>query len=276
MSVAPNRQGCGLLELDFIAGRTTVTRAESHSPLKWLLPRRKTPAAWVYSSTFGGGLVGGDRIEMRVGVRNKARAVLATQSSTKVYRCLPETHCFQSLSANVGSEAVLVVAPDPVTCFAGASYEQQQIIRLAPDATLVYVDWLTSGRRARGESWAFSRYRNRLDLYRDGSRLLTDSLLLDPSDGPLDSPIRMGRFHCSATVVMCGPQSQTACESLLTEVNDRPIEPGANVVDAASPLDSGVIWRLAGLTTESISRLLKQRLEFLTPLLGESPWGRKW
>jgi urease accessory protein len=163
-STLPTRQGCGSIELEFIAGRTVVTHAQSHSPLKWLLPRRRTSAAWVFSSTFGGGLVGGDRIEMQVDVREGARAVFATQSSTKVYRCRPNTHCHQSLSANIGSDALLVVAPDPVTCFAGASYEQQQVIRLAPDATIVYVDWLTSGRRARGESWGFSRYRTQLDL----------------------------------------------------------------------------------------------------------------
>ena len=213
---------------------------------------------------------------MQVDVREGARAVFATQSSTKVYRCRPNTHCHQSLSANIESDALLVVAPDPVTCFAGARYEQQQVIRLAPDATIVYVDWLTSGRRARGESWGFSRYQTRLDLYRDGQRLLTDSLLLDPDDGPLDSPFRMGQYHCCATVVMSGPQSEAACETLLKEVGARPIEPGCPVIDSASSLTSGAIWRVAGNTTEAVGRVLKERLEFLKPLLGESPWARKW
>ncbi|MFP6762012.1 MAG: urease accessory protein UreD [Planctomycetaceae bacterium] len=272
----PTSQGCGTLEVEFIAGRTVVTRARAHSPLKWLLPQRKTQAAWAFSSTFGGGLVGGDRIEMQVGVREGASAVLATQSSTKVYRCLPETQCLQFLRANVERDALLVVAPDPVTCFAGASYEQQQIIRLAPEATLVYVDWLTSGRRARGESWAFSRYQTRLDIDFDGERLLTDSLLLDPGDGPLHSPYRMGQFHCCAVVVMCGPQSAEASAALLNEVGNRPIEPEQTVIDSVSPLKSGAIWRIAGQTTESVAQVLKNRLEFLKPILGDSPWGRKW
>jgi len=270
------RHGYGALELEFVAGRTVVTRAEAFSPLKWLIPRRSTSAAWAFSSTLGGGLVAGDRIQMQVGVRPGARAVLVTQSSTKVYRTDSDADCRQVLGATVDKGGLLVVAPDPVTCFTGARYDQQQIIRLHPDATLVYVDWLTSGRRARGECWAFSRYQTHLDIYRGGERYLTDSLLLDPGDGPLDSPFRMGTFHCFAMMVMCGPQAQEAAVSLLAEVADKAIDPDNEVVDSVSSLNDGVIWRIAGRTTEQVGRRLKSQLEFFKPILGESPWGRKW
>lgn len=213
---------------------------------------------------------------MKIGVREGSRAVLTTQSSTKVYRSPSEATCLQTLNATVEDDALFVVAPDPVTCFAGARYEQRQIVRLAPSSTLVYVDWLTSGRRARGESWAFSQYRTRLDVYRDGKRCLTDALLLDPTDGPLDSPYRMGRFHCCAVVVFDGPQAEAASAALLDEVGNRPVEPDSHVIDSASPLKTGAIWRLAGLTTELVAHRLKDRLEFLKPALGDSPWGRKW
>ncbi|MEO2037022.1 MAG: urease accessory protein UreD [Planctomycetaceae bacterium] len=270
------RHGYGTLEFELVAGRTVVSRAEAYNPLKWLVPRRSTPAAWAFSTTFGGGLVAGDQIEMQVGVRPGASAVLATQSSTKVYRSDSGADCSQILGATVDKGSLMVVAPDPVTCFRGARYKQKQIIRLHPEATLVYVDWLTSGRRARGECWAFSRYRTRLDLYRAGERYLTDSLLLDPDDGPLDSPFRMGTFHCFAMMVMCGPQTQEAVASLLTEVGDQAIHPGNEVVDSVSSLKDGAIWRIAGRTTEQVARRLKSRLDFLTPILGESPWYRKW
>ena len=276
-STRPIQHGRGMLELSLVAGKTVVTRAEGHSPFKWLLPRRPTTAAWAFASTFGGGLVAGDRIDMEIGVREGSRAALVTQSSTKVYRSRSGATCLQTLNATVEDKALFVVAPDPVTCFAGARYEQRQIIRLAPSATLVYVDWLTSGRRARGESWAFSQYRTRLDVYRDGQRLLTDALLLDPKDGPLDSPFRMGRFHCCAVVVVDGPQAESASSALLDEVGSRPIEPVySEEIDSASPLKSGAIWRIAGQKTEQVAQRLKHRLEFLKPLLGESLWGRKW
>lgn len=254
-----------------------MTRAEAHSPLKWLLPRRPTPAAWVYASTFGGGLVAGDRIEMQVAVRARATAVLGTQSSTKVYRSKSKSACVQILNATVEDDALLVIAPDPVTCFAGARYEQRQIVRLEAGASLVYVDWITSGRRARGERWAFSQYRSRLDVYIDSDRLLTEALLLDPDDGPLDSPYRMGQFHCMAMLLMTGPLVVAQVRELLSRTQAQPISPGSETVEAASPAgDAGVLWRIAGHTTEQVGRRLKEELKFLTGTLGESPWARKF
>ena len=47
----------GNLELASVGGRTVVTRACAGNPLKLLLPRPREHAAWVYTSSFGGGLV---------------------------------------------------------------------------------------------------------------------------------------------------------------------------------------------------------------------------
>jgi urease accessory protein len=275
-SAAPARSGRGQLELSLVDGRTVTTRAEASNPLKWLLPRRPTPAAWVYASTFGGGLLAGDQIEMQVGVRSGASAVISTQSSTKVYRSPAGATTTQTLNAHVDDDALLVVAPDPVTCFAGARYEQRQIMHLMPRANLVYVDWLTSGRRARGERWQFAHYQSRLDIYRDSQRLLTDALQLSPDDGPLDSPFRMGDFNCYAMLILSGEQVEAHAEALLQDISTQPVSPGNPVVEAASPLTSGVIWRIAGQTTEQVSRLLTARLAFLSDFLGDTPWARKW
>ncbi|MEO1994560.1 MAG: urease accessory protein UreD [Planctomycetaceae bacterium] len=275
-SAAPARSGRGQLELRLVDGRTVTTRAEASNPLKWLLPRRPTPAAWVYASTFGGGLLAGDQIDMQVGVRSGASAVMSTQSSTKVYRSPAGATTTQTLNAHVDDDALLVMAPDPVTCFAGARYEQRQIIHLMPRANLVYVDWLTSGRRARGERWKFAHYQSRLDIYRNSQRLLTDALKLSPEDGPLDSPYRMGDFNCYAMLILSGERLEAQAEALLQDISNQPVSPGNPVVDAASPLTSGVLWRIAGQTTEQVSRLLTARLAFLSDFLGDTPWARKW
>ena len=173
----------GILELSFVAGRTEVTRAFAANPLRLLVPRWRTAAAWVYLSTYGGGLVAGDEIDLHVRIGERARGVLGTQASTKVYRSPVEVPSRQLLRASVADGGLLVLAPDPLTCFAQARYEQSQSIRLHGSGSLVLVDWLTSGRRARGESWAMSRYCSRLQVHRDGELVLADALLLDPPKG---------------------------------------------------------------------------------------------
>ncbi len=259
-----------------VAGRTIATRAAATTPLKLLLPRRPGPAAWVYTSTYGGGLVAGDEIELRVQLRPRACAVLSTQSATKVYKSPAGRPSRQSLDAVIDDKALLVVAPDPVSCFRGARYEQRQRIALTGDGAAVVVDWFTSGRRACGERWSMDQYRSRLDLYHDGTHVLADNWLLDPCDGPLTSPYRLGRFHCAGLLAVVGRPLQPTCAQLLRAASEEPISPDSPVWTAGSPILHGAILRIVGETTEHVGRRLRETLYFLTEFLGIPPWARKW
>jgi urease accessory protein len=97
-------------------GRTVVTHAYATSPLRLLMPANPGDAAWVYTSSFGGGLVDGDRLVVDADVGLGASVFLSTQASTKVYRSPGGTST--ELHARVAGGALLVVAPDPVVCFA--------------------------------------------------------------------------------------------------------------------------------------------------------------
>ena len=268
--------GQGILELQRVAGRTVVTRSQASSPLKLLTPRRRHEAAWVYTSTFGGGLVAGDRTHLDVTLHPQARCVLTTQASSKVYRDPEKKGCRQSLSVKLAEEALIVVAPDPVTCYADAIFRQQQDFQLTPSSSLVIVDWLTSGRRGYGEVWDFTLYQSRIDVFREEQHLLADTLLLDPEIGPLDGPFRLGRFHCLGLMVLAGPQVETAAAALVEELVGSPVERGAELIEAVSPHDFGAVYRVAGISTQLVADRLRQRLSWLEPLLGAAPWDRKW
>ncbi len=221
-------------------------------------------------------MVAGDEIDLRVQIGPRAIGVLGTQASTKVYRNVSQSPCRQTLTASVADGGLLVLVPDPLTCFAQARYEQSQSIRLRGSGSLVLVDWLTSGRRARGECWAFSRYRSRLEIHRNDELLLADALLLDPADGPLDSPFRLGRFHCLAMLVLIGEQLALARKELMDRIDAKPIQPHARLLDVASRVPHGIVLRVIGETTESVAQYLSQALSFLNEFLGEGLWARKW
>lgn len=268
--------GYGTLETAWVGQRTAVLHARASNPLKLLCPRRKGAAAWVYAGTYGGGLVAGDEIDLTVRVGAGSACVLGTQASTKVYKSHSGRRCRQRMRAEVAEEALLVAAPDPVTCFAGAVYEQHQRIDVAQGGGLVLVDWLTSGRYTRNECWQFSRYRSRIDVRYDQQLVFTDSLLLDPEDGPLRSPYRLGRFHCLALMVLVGPAMQEACDELLNDVSCQPTGTRCQYIDAAGPIAHGAIYRALGMSTESVARSLRDKLRFLQQRAGDTPWARKW
>jgi urease accessory protein len=267
------RPGTGILEIERARAGSVVARARAHSPLRLLMPRSYGEAAWVYTGSYGGGLLGGDHLELTVRVGTGARAFLSTQASTKVYRSTVGARF--SLQATVSASATLIVWPDPVVCFRGSRYQQRQHVELDADATLVIVDMLTSGRHASGERWRFDSYANRLTVQYDGRPALCDAQHLSPDDGELVS--RMGHFDVLCTAVLIGRQLWTHIDRLARTISQRSVERNADTLVASAPVGTaGCILRVAGRSTEGVARLIRQHLSFVPSLLGDDPWARKW
>jgi urease accessory protein len=235
--------------------------------------RRGRTACWVYAAALGGGLVGGDHLDLNVDVEPDARALLTTQASTKVYRSLRGAS--QTVTANVDRRGLLVVLPDPIVCFSEADFTQTQRYVLSGEASLVVLDWMTSGRHEAGERWAFSRYQARLTILRDDREILRDAVVLERDPDPVAE--RMGRFEVLLTAVLTGPLVAESAASILTRTHLRSIIKHDDCILAASPLrDGGTLVRMAGVSVEQVGRVLRNDFAFLLPLLGDDPWSRKW
>ncbi len=156
------------LTVERVAGQSAVTSSWSSNPIKVLVPKPRGMSAWAYTSSFGGGMVGGDQTHLDIEVGALARCYMGTQASTKIYRNPRRAACSHFTRARLGSHSLLVFAPDPVQAFAGSTYAQRQEFHLEAGASLVLLDWFNSGRAARGERWAFSRFSSRNDVFLAG------------------------------------------------------------------------------------------------------------
>ena len=267
------RPGHGRFTVERAGGRSVVRRAYATSPLRLLTPKNHGHAAWIYTSSYGGGLVDGDDIAVEASVGSGAAAFLSTQSATKVYRSPRGTRV--ALDADVGEDALLVVAPDAVICFAGSRYRQTQRVAVAAGGGLVLVDWVTSGRRESGERWAFAEYVSRTVIHRAGRLVVHDAMALRPSDGPLAE--RFGRYDVLAVAVLVGRKLEGEIERLDARVREVPVERRADRLVAFAPLEpGGGVLRIAGRTVEDVDDTLRDLLGFVPRLLGDSPWARKW
>jgi urease accessory protein len=254
-------------------GTSVVTRAYASSPLRLLMPRNHGPAAWVYTSSYGGGLVDGDRVVLDVDVRPGATAFLSTQASTKVYRSARGTST--ELHARVGPGGVLVVAPDPVVCFAGSRCRQMQAVELDSRAGLVLVDWLSSGRHASGERWAFDEYHAQLRVRMRGRPIVHDSTALRALDGPL-AP-RMGRFDVLGTVLLLGAPVREGALAIVERLAGVTVLRRPDLLVTAVPVaESGCLLRFASTSMELAARMVREQLRFVVGRLGDDPWARKW
>ncbi len=270
------RPGHGRFTVERVGGRSVVSRAYATSPLRLLTPKNHGHAAWIYTSSYGGGLVDGDDIVVEASVGSGATAFLSTQSATKVYRSPRGTRA--ALDAEVGDGALLVVAPDAVICFAGSRYRQTQRIAVAAGGGLVLVDWVTSGRRESGERWVFEEYASRTAIHQAGRLVVHDALALRASDGSLAA--RFGRYDVLAVAVLLGRELGGEIEQLDVRLRAEPVERRADRLVAFSPVEPGGgcggVLRIAGRTLEDVDHTLRDLLGFVPRLLGDSPWARKW
>ncbi len=265
-------RGSASLEVTTVLGESAVVSSFASNPMKLLTPVARGKSVWAYTSSFGGGLVAGDCTRLNVSIKGGARCFLGTQSSTKVYRNPAALPCEHTTHATIGEDALLVFAPEPVQAFADSHYTQRQEFRLAPSAGLVLLDWFSSGRAARGERWAFKHLETRNDIFVGDKRALVDPILLN-SDELAE---RMGRFNCLATLLLIGPPLKTASEALLQQIAARPVEKRAALTVSASPIRGGALLRVAGEEVEAGRRELSGHLTFLSDILGDDPWARKW
>jgi urease accessory protein len=210
---------------------------------------------------------------MSIEVGPGAMAMLSTQAATKVYRSPSGTS--SELTAHVAAGGLLVSAPDAVVCFAQARYRQVQEFHLEGDADLVSVDWLSAGRCARGERWAFDEYRNRLRIHAAGELVCHEAVTLRAADADLAD--RFGRFDALATIALVGPRLRGHAERLLADHDGMPPARHADRLSVVAPLaGGGCLVRMAGVSLEDIGRAIRDCLHNLPAVLGDDPWARKW
>jgi urease accessory protein len=256
-------------------GHAVIAQARAASPLRFFTPRAAADVGWIVTSTLGGGLVGGDHVRLTLDIDAGTRALLTTQASTKVYRSAAPS-C-QSLDARVAEGALLAVLPDPIVPFAGSTFRQRQTYLLAGHASLVALDWFTSGRRASGERWAFDEYVSRLDVIRAGTRVFRDHLWLSPADGAIAA--RQREYNAYAIALLLGPAVESIAADLLETMGREPILAGAPLIVSAAPValdPGGVVVRAAAVDVDALSAAIRRWLEPVVALTGVNPWSRRW
>ncbi|POM57417.1 UreD domain containing hypothetical protein [Phytophthora palmivora] len=304
--MSSNDKTTGKLKYEVVEGRTAATHVYATYPLKFLHPRRSIHQSFdtyiTYILGYGGGLVGGDSVIVDCELGPNTSVVLGTQATTKVFKSEDkEQFVCQTFSLKVASNATLAFVPDPVTCFERAKYRQAQEFHLEENANLVFVDWLTSGRKrnylATGsirdnrtetlEHWDFDEYDTTSEVFVAGDRLVTDRVrLADEEDVSLRQ--RMHGMHVLGLMVVVGAKLKVIIDQLLELStrkklhNAREITPqgrlaAANtfpgVIASASSLGTNaVIVRFCGQDTEAAMTYVKAMLEPLRESIGFTPY----
>ncbi|KAF9244580.1 UreD urease accessory protein-domain-containing protein [Melanogaster broomeanus] len=294
--------GHGRITCSLHGSSVVFSELSSTYPLKLLSPRLAEDAvAIVYVLCYGGGLVSGDRVKLEVDVERGCKLLLLSQGSTKVFKTRPgipastqlrqpaqlgilRNVTTQIMNVTIAPKSAVFLLPDPVTCFRSASYTQIQRFHLLGDASLVLLDWVTSGRKSLGEEWAFSRYYSVNEVFLDGRRITRDVTLLEDPSSQTQLPSgmqgtsrtlseRLKPYSCYATLILCGPLAQEVTAQLSKQYQSISIFKTtlpARMIWALSPVEEGrtYVVRAAGVETEDVKSWLRESLRGFEDAIG--------
>jgi urease accessory protein len=254
-AISSSLPGEGTIELSLLPPRKQVLETLTYQyPLKLITPdphrapnEQQDPVTIVFLLTYGGGLVGGDKIQLRVDLADHTKLVLLTQGSTKIFKSPSRTVVSgQALSVKLGQGAALCYLPDPTQPFGDSVYEQRQTFSLDPicSSSLCVLDWVSEGRRARGESWTLHSWEGRnevrepaLGVNVPGRLLLRDAVILSDNQhikqgiGLLEKTDGMGVY---GTLILYGPVFRQLGEYFLHEFSCQPRIGAKNWTDEGS------------------------------------------
>ena len=164
-----------------VAAQSGVTRRRQvyeDGPLRVRFPNASGSALEAMIVNTAGGIAGGDRHDLDIGVGEGATLGVTTAAAEKVYRALgPGAEIAVKLA--VGAGARLTWLPQETILFDRARLTRRIEVELAPDATLLMAEAVVFGRSAMGEAVTEGAFTDRWRVRRDGRLMFAETVRFD-------------------------------------------------------------------------------------------------
>jgi urease accessory protein len=236
-------------------------QAGARAPLKWLRATHHDDGSLELPLLHtAGGLVGGDRLGLKVRSQNQAQALLTSVAAQKVYgsvgRCRAQPGgrwASQQLTFELAGNSWLDWMPQEVVMYAGALLEQRISVHLAEQASFLATDVVRLGRSAAGEDLGEGCWRSRLEVCRpsgNGRRWeLTDAVSLDRET--MEGEHGMAGQPVFGTLVWIAPRQLEAPVRAAVLDQARRGRAGLEGTMACGLLESGLIARYRGASSQA-------------------------
>jgi len=160
--------------------------------------------ALVHLHNTSGGVLAGDRLELRATLAPQACAQITTTSATRIYRRRTGAGEAQSEAHfELAERSLLELLPDVMIPYGGSVFAQKTTVDLAAGATLFCWEVLAPGREASGEIFRFEQLRWETEIRSEGIPIAIDRALLKPKARTLESAARLGGHRHLGTLYVC-------------------------------------------------------------------------
>jgi urease accessory protein len=236
--------------------------------LKARFPRRIAPG-WMdlVMLNTGGGVAGGDRLDLSFTIGPGAQATIAAQAAERFYRALAAdapSHVRTRLTVATGGS--LEWLPQETILFDQSALDRQLDVNLAPDARFLGVETLVFGRAAMGERVRSGWLRDLIRIRQGDELLLHDAIRID---GAIDEKLQRMAVGAGArvvaTLVYVAPDAEERLPDVRTALEAA--EAGASVWNGM------LVARVLGPDSAAVRRSV---IAALTILREDRPLPRVW
>ena len=229
-------------------GETVLDDLRQAGCLKARFPHRVVPG-WmdIVMLNTGGGVAGGDRLDLSFNLAPGAQAVLAAQAAERFYRATDAdapSHVRTVLSVAEG--AALEWLPQETILFDRFALDRRLEVEMAPTGCFLGVETLVFGRTAMGETVRQGKLRDLIRVRRGGELVLHDAIRMDGDFAAtmLDAAIGQGA-HVLATIIYLAPDAEALLESVRRALD------GCGGLSASRPVVVGEGPRSAPLSSQT-------------------------
>ena len=214
-----------------------------------------------------GGLAGGDQLVIDLTLASGSEVLATTPGATKWYHG-ERGSATQTIRLTLAADACLEWLPQESILFDRADAQQSLRVDLHPHARMFGWDIVQLGRIAAAEAWQRGRFRQRLQMYRDGRERWREQVDLAADDPLRTSPLGLAGHPVLATAWATAPALRDAGDDLLTLLRDcaaqYPVECGISWLPAPTEL---LMIRVLGADCAPVRALLEALWMRLRPRL---------
>ena len=234
--------------------------------------------AYLYRMNTSPGLLAGDSLGMSLQLAADTQLYLADQSATKVHT-MPDLAAQATVDYRIelGDRATLEFLPEPLILFADSALTQTTEIAISETSGLSWGEIVLPGRLARGESYEFREYLNRLRVRSsDGKLWFAETMKLLGRGNRFAGSALFSSGKVLGSLVLILPRAIATSQNLsnLSNELDEIAEKELSLGDAASsvlPTGRGLFIRAMAPTASSLQSYFKSAVCCVRRLREDAP-----
>lgn len=228
-------------------GKTIITHKYSDHPLCVSRPfylDDNQNRAYLYLGNNSPGLFPGDDLNITLYCEQNTRVYLTDRAATKVYPNINlENIAKVNYNFNLASGAYLEFVPESLILYRDGALEQVTKINMDSTSSLFFSEIILPGRLARGESYLFHSYFNRLQVYsNEGDLWFSDAMYLSGVKNSFTDSHLFAKYPILGNAIVVLPKSNLKLLQEKIELLDIP----DNLLTATSllPSDRGLLIKI--------------------------------